>query len=93
VDVSTDGGATWAPAELVKPPTNAPGRAWAKTLFRATVKIPDGAVKDGKGGFEIICKATDESYNTQPESVVPIWNIRGLINNAWHRVPVTVTDE
>ncbi|GBF97565.1 hypothetical protein Rsub_10166 [Raphidocelis subcapitata] len=93
VDVSADGGASWVPAELLKPPTNASGRAWAKTLFRATVRIPAEIQREGKGRFEILCKATDESYNTQPESAAAIWNVRGLANNSWHRVPVTVTDE
>jgi sulfite oxidase len=26
------------------------------------------------------------SYNAQPESPEPIWNLRGLNNNSWHRV-------
>lgn len=90
VDVSTDGGATWAPAALAKPPGNAPGRAWGMTLFSARLPLPEGA--GGGGGFEIVAKATDESYNTQPESPAAIWNVRGLVNNAWHRVCVRVGD-
>uniref|UniRef100_A0A8C9L2S2 sulfite oxidase n=1 Tax=Serinus canaria TaxID=9135 RepID=A0A8C9L2S2_SERCA len=30
-------------------------------------------------------------YNVQPDTVGPIWNLRGVLSNAWHRVPVTVT--
>lgn len=26
----------------------------------------------------------------QPESAAPIWNLRGVNCNSWHRVPVTV---
>ena len=38
------------------------------------------------GKLEIMCKATDISYNAQPERPEPIWNLRGLNNNSWHRV-------
>lgn len=34
--------------------------------------------------MNIICKATDIEYNTQPKTIEEIWNIRGLINNSWH---------
>ena len=34
----------------------------------------------------IQCKATDNSYNVQPEKLDLVWNIRGLNNNSWHKV-------
>ena len=43
--------------------------------------------------FQIICKATDASYNVQPETVKGIWNLRGINNNAWHRVEAVVKPE
>ena len=44
--------------------------------------------------LELCVKATDSSYNTQPESSLSIWNPRGVVNNAWHRVRVLlVADE
>ena len=43
--------------------------------------------------LQIICKATDASYNVQPETVKGIWNLRGINNNAWHRVEALVTPE
>ena len=39
---------------------------------------------------ELCVKATDASYNVQPERLAPIWNLRGLNNNAWHRVQVVI---
>lgn len=42
---------------------------------------------------EIICKATDDGYNAQPDSVKGIWNLRGINNNAWHRINVTVQED
>ena len=60
---------------------------WAWTLFRGTVKIPKGAKT-----VEILCKATDRAHNVQPETPGPIWNVRGLLNNAWHRLNVEIVD-
>jgi sulfite oxidase len=42
----------------------------------------------GKGRAEVVVKATDESYNTQPEGYGGIWNARGNLSCAWHRVDV-----
>ncbi|KAK1245874.1 hypothetical protein MKX07_004943 [Trichoderma sp. CBMAI-0711] len=46
---------------------------------------------DSKGGRKcttIAIKATDEAYNTQPESHAATWNFRGNLATAWHRVQV-----
>ncbi|KAB5537047.1 hypothetical protein PHYPO_G00114340 [Pangasianodon hypophthalmus] len=92
VDVSLDGGKTWHVAKLQNSEegeTSAPsppfGRAWAWKLWEITVPLPDGAEE-----LEVVCKAVDSSYNTQPDSVPPIWNLRGVLCNAWHRVRVKV---
>ncbi|XP_072521982.1 sulfite oxidase, mitochondrial isoform X2 [Salminus brasiliensis] len=92
VDVSVDGGKTWHVAELqsgekqqqpsASPP---PGRAWAWKLWEITIPLPEGAQE-----LELVCKAVDSSYNSQPDSVAPIWNLRGVLSNAWHRVKVNV---
>ncbi len=37
-------------------------------------------------GMEIVCKAVDEGYNTQPDHFRGIYNFRGNLGNAWHRV-------
>lgn len=37
-----------------------------------------------------MCKAWDSSYATQPERMEPIWNLRGVLSNAWHKVDVQV---
>jgi sulfite oxidase len=58
-----------------------------------TLPLPDSITKAGGGRLELICKATDEAYNTQPESPAAIWNVRGLVNNSWHRVTVNVAKD
>lgn len=43
---------------------------------------------DGKRCTTLVVKATDEAYNAQPEGYDGIWNARGNLANAWHRVRV-----
>jgi len=90
VDVSGDGGETWCQAELTEGSEQKPNRAWAWTFWEADVMVP--ANKIGST-IELCCKATDVSYNVQPEQVQPIWNLRGLNNNSWHRVAVKVVED
>lgn len=55
-----------------------------------------GGAGGGEGGgaarapqrLTIVAKATDASYNTQPERAETIWNLRGINFNAWPRVAV-----
>jgi sulfite oxidase len=92
VDVSGDGGKTWETAELL--PRTPDGRATVAddaarrnrvydwTRWRADVMAADD------GSAHLVCKAVDSAYNTQPERVESIWNLRGVLNNAWHHVDV-----
>ncbi|KAK2512364.1 hypothetical protein Q9966_016386 [Columba livia] len=84
VDVSLDGGRSWRVARLTgeRP---VPGRAWAWRLWELRAPVAAGTE------LEIVCKAVDGSYNVQPDGVAAIWNLRGVLSNAWHRVRVTVT--
>ena len=80
VDVSSDGGKTWHVADLGSGKEQKGDRAWAWTLWEATVPLPS------EGNAELICKAVDMSYNVQPDTSAPIWNLRGCLSNAWHRI-------
>ena len=75
VDVSDDGGATWAP----------PSWASRRPLGLARLDVPLGA---GPGSYELCCRARDSAGNEQPGE--PPWNLGGYANNAVQRVPVTV---
>ncbi len=84
VDVSIDGGQTWTNADLHK--TAQPlHREWGWTIWEVDVPIPQHLDK-----LDITCKAVDTSHGTQPETPVGIWNLRGLCNNAWHHVQVSI---
>jgi sulfite oxidase len=76
VDVSIDNGETWTLATL---PEERPSWAWC--LWEAALDMPPGE-------SEIIVRALDSAANTQPEHVRHIWNFKGYMNNAWHRIKV-----
>jgi sulfane dehydrogenase subunit SoxC len=78
VGVSTDGGSTWAAAELE--PDG--GEPWAWRGWRCSWAAEPGSY--------VLCpRARDEAGNEQP--LEPAWNLGGYANNAIQRVPVTVT--
>jgi len=82
VDISIDEGKTWRMAELKEGCEQRSGKAWAWTFWNLEMDIP----KDMKNKKTVVyCKATDESYNTQPQNLDYVWNIRGLINNSWDK--------
>ena len=78
VEVSADGGDTWAAAELGD---RVLGR-WAWRSWRYTWDAEPGE-------HELCCRARDAAGNEQP--LDPSWNVGGYMNNAVQRVPVTVT--
>ena len=79
VDVSTDGGLTWDQAELLDDKTMG-SKAWCWKRWRYAL----GDRKAEK--TTLMVKATDEAYNTQPQSYASIYNARGNLATAWHRV-------
>ncbi|KAF2092876.1 hypothetical protein NA57DRAFT_13712, partial [Rhizodiscina lignyota] len=80
VDVSEDNGKTWKQAELVDGDRKG-HKAWAWKRWKYQIS-PEGAAN----GAELVVKATDEAYNTQPERYDAIYNVRGNLATAWHRV-------
>eukprot|EP00929_Paragymnodinium_shiwhaense_P009329 TRINITY_DN11345_c0_g1_i1.p1 TRINITY_DN11345_c0_g1~~TRINITY_DN11345_c0_g1_i1.p1 ORF type:complete len:639 (-),score=134.90 TRINITY_DN11345_c0_g1_i1:350-2266(-) len=90
VDVSVDDGKNWVTADLGEGKDQHPTRAWAWTFFEASVPVPE-ELKGKK--ITVLTRATDSSYNTQPERAETIWNMRGLNCNCWHRVQVQHIDD
>ena len=77
VRLSIDFGATWTPAEVDEPVNP---HAWQN--WRAEIEFP------GPGYYEIWARATDSGGMSQPHAIA--WNPKGYLNNAMHRVAVTV---
>jgi sulfite oxidase len=80
VDVSTDGGETWQIARLGE--NRDP---WTWRFWEADVGLRPGR-------SEIVARGWDSATNTQPEQASRIWNFKGYMNNAWHRVTVICSD-
>src|SRR5262249_5803162 len=79
VEVSDDGGLTWADAEL-----GDDAGPWARRSWRHVWQ------PRGSGDYVLGSRAREEAGNEQP--VDAPWNIGGYSNNSVQRIPVTVTE-
>jgi sulfane dehydrogenase subunit SoxC len=79
VEVSTDGGETWADAELEPLESRWGWRGWRF----------EWAAEPGE--YVLCCRAHDEAGNVQPDKAT--WNLGGYSNNAVQRVYVAVATE
>ena len=77
VDVSADGGRTWATADLQH------SGPWAWQFWEARLELRPGIA-------ELVARCWDSAANSQPERLESVWNFKGYMNNAWHRVRVAV---
>ncbi|KAH8822105.1 putative sulfite oxidase [Xylogone sp. PMI_703] len=84
VDISTDGGETWDQAELLDDRTHG-SKAWCWKRWRYSGPSLKNLNRDKT---TLLVKATDESYNTQPKDHTSIYNARGNLATAWHRVDI-----
>ncbi len=76
VDVSIDGGASWAQADLLEDL----GR-WAWRHWRITLSLVPGE-------HEVLVRAWDSSAATQPEDEAALWNPKGYVNNSRPRIRI-----
>jgi sulfite oxidase len=76
VEVSADGGATWTDAAFSSPATPFAWRLWE-------ARLPLIA-----GTHTLVSRATDSLGNTQPSDAESLWNVKGYVNNSWHRVRI-----
>jgi sulfite oxidase len=74
VELSIDGGTTWRAARLL-----GDAEQWAWRLWELRVQL-------GIGWHELTARAFDTSRVAQPEDLRTVWNFKGYMNNAWHRV-------
>ena len=78
VEISTDSGATWNPAQLGKDQAHYAWRLWSYDW------------KPGKAGdYTIQSRATDSQGRTQPAT--PVWNPSGYLYNAIDQVKIHVS--
>ena len=79
VELSGDGGRHWSPVELYE--DRGP---WSWRLWRGALGLTPGSE------HELVVRAWDSAGETQPADPAAIWNFKGYMNNAWHRVRVKV---
>lgn len=82
VDITTDEGKTWHVADLEQT-EDANGRHWGWSLW--TIKVP---VDKNSKETTIWAKAVDSNYNVQPETFENIFNFRGVLSNAYHKIKI-----
>ena len=77
VEYSLNDGMTWAAARL-----SDTREQWSWTQWDATAALPAGR-------HAVVVRATDAAGHSQPAALHDVWNVKGYLNNAWHRVQVT----
>jgi sulfite oxidase len=103
VEVSADGGETFTAAELSQrpkeqedapPPESGMGRNWCWHHFAQDVPLPKAAREQLARGeaatVEVVSKAVDGDFNSQPERMGHTWNVLGICVNHWTRSRVTL---
>jgi sulfite oxidase len=74
MEVSCDEGRTWTEGRLT-----ARGTEWTWSLWEASVHLDPGT-------HTVIARASDAAGAEQPRTVEETWNVKGYVNNAWHRI-------
>ncbi len=77
VELSTDDGRSWRVADL-----DGDDRPWSWRLWSAQVTLQ-------AGDHFLVVRAIDSAANLQPEEIRSVWNFKGYMNNAWHRIRLT----
>lgn len=78
VELSADGGATWEAAQLL-----GEAQTWTWRFWEAELRLPPGRQV-------IVVRCQDGAGLTQPKDLEAVWNFKGYVNNAWHRITVEV---
>ncbi|WAH44681.1 sulfite oxidase [Alicyclobacillus fastidiosus] len=77
IDISTDGGHIWQPADWIDSEQRYTWRRWS---FHWKADLP--------GEYMIMSRASDESGAVQRQQA--LWNVKGYVNNSIHQVKVYV---
>lgn len=78
VELSADDGHTWQETTL-----RGESRPWSWRLWEGVVSLVPG-------NHTLAARAIDTNGRAQPADLAGVWNAKGYMNNAWHRVVVRV---
>jgi len=100
VEVSIDGGKTFTATNILPPPTDdikpecGMGRNWSWRQWTETVAVTkemkEKLARNESVELEIVCRAIDGDFNSQPELMEEVWNVLGICVNHWSRVKITL---
>ena len=91
MDISLDGGDTWHQTDLEDTDQKAPNEyGWRLWSFNASPEMLKKSLRGKSSELELVVKATDSSHNVMPKDAQDVWNIRGIMNNSWHRIKIKV---
>jgi sulfite oxidase len=76
VELSVDKGATWTPTTLLEPSS-----PWTWRFWEATLTLHAGT-------YQLAVRAWDSAGRAQPQDARQVWNWKGYLNHAWHRVHI-----
>lgn len=77
VEVSTDGGASWAQAAIIDDDGGL--WCWVRWSFDTTLS---------SGEHRLVVRAVDDAGQGQPASAAQVWNFAGYLATSWHEVDV-----
>jgi sulfite oxidase len=81
VEISLDDGKTWMAASFRAQARHRwAWRFWQAQRCRAPAR------------YQLVVRAWDTSGKTQPEALQEVWNWKGYLNSAWHRVNIVVQE-
>ncbi|EIN07313.1 hypothetical protein PUNSTDRAFT_121467 [Punctularia strigosozonata HHB-11173 SS5] len=85
IELSLDGGKSWKYCfrQFIDQPLRHGQKHWAWIFWHCDVEYDELL-----NARELIVRAFDAHFNGQPENIV--WNILGMMNNAWYRVKLGV---
>jgi sulfite oxidase len=83
IELSFDEGKTWCPVDKMQFHEE-DGKVYGWTIWEYNYELKD------KGAKSIWVRAEDSMGNIQPLTSDDIWNVRGLMNNAVHKVKINL---
>lgn len=81
VEVSADGGNVWQQALITKGE-----HKWAWFFWETEIFLSNGE-------HQLMVRAYDDSLHEQPGNIQEVWNFKGYMNNAWHKIHILIKEE
>lgn len=78
VEVSCDGGHTWFTSSIIND-----RQQWAWCFWEVECHLAPGR-------YDLVVRAVDSAGRTQAEHLKEVWNFKGYLNNAYHRISIQV---